>query len=332
MSIHFFNTRKYAVILAVITAFIPLSSRAGEIGTPTTVNGFTFTNFDPSVMGLAGSNANGISNRGHVVVSAFNENGTFFNFAGTPANTTIPLNTGTSATAMAFGINSGGDVVGTENGAAFFLLPHGTPQTLNVLAGMSSAFGINDEGSIVGQFTSPGGQTPGFYLRNSTSSKFVTINAPSGPNILFAQGVNDFGLIVGFYVGNDGQDHGFIANAFKARNGVLTGTPIVDPVIPNVPGEPGATFVFSQLLGVNDAGIAVGYYGDSTTSQHGFVYDTNTGTYTFLDDPAEAFNNGVEVTQITGISNSSELTGFYTDANGIAHSFIACPAYAYCPK
>jgi len=330
MSIHF-KFCKYAAAFALITILIPLSSRAGEIGTPTTVNGFTFTNFDPSVMGLAGSNANGISNRGHVIVSAFNESGTFLNFAGRPSSS-IALNTGTSTTAMAFGINSGGDVVGAHNGAAFFLPLHGTPQNLNVPAGMSSAFGINDEGSIVGQFTSPSGQIPGFYLRNSTSSKLVTINASSGPNVLFAQGINNFGLIVGFYVGNDGQDHGFIANAFKARNGVLTGTPIVDPVIPNVPGEPGATFVFSQLLGVNDAGIAVGYYGDSTTSQHGFVYDTNTGTYTFLDDPAEAFNNGVEVTQITGISNSGELTGFYTDANGIAHSFIACPAYAYCPK
>jgi hypothetical protein len=94
-------------------------------------------------------------------------------------------------------------------------------------------------------------------------------------------------------------------------------------VIPNVPGEPGATFVFSQILAVNDKGIAVGYYGDSTTSQHGFIYNTNTGQYTFLDDPSEAFNNGVEVTQITGINNASEITGFYTDANGLAHGFVA---------
>jgi hypothetical protein len=60
-------------------------------------------------------------------------------------------------------------------------------------------------------------------------------------------------------------------------SGELTGTAITDPVIPPVAGEPGATFVFSQILGVNDHGIAVGYYGDSTTSQHGFIYNTNTG-------------------------------------------------------
>jgi hypothetical protein len=53
--------------------------------------------------------------------------------------------------------------------------------------------------------------------------------------------------------------------------------------------------------------------------------DTNTGKYTFLDDPSEAFDNGVEVTQITGITNSGEITGFYSDANGVFHAFVANP-------
>ena len=64
----------------------------------------------------------------------------------------------------------------------------------------------------------------------------------------------------------------------NAMNRMLTGTPIADPTIPNVAGEPGATLVFSQILGINDHGIAVGYYGDSTTSQHGFLYNTLTGS------------------------------------------------------
>ena len=67
----------------------------------------------------------------------------------------------------------------------------------------------------------------------------------------------------------------------------------------------------------------MGYYGDSTTSQHGYLYNTNTGTYTFLDDPDAAFNNGVEVTQITGINNAGEITGFYSDGNGVFHGFVA---------
>lgn len=38
--------------------------------------------------------------------------------------------------------------------------------------------------------------------------------------------------------------------------------------------------MFSQILGINNMGIAVGYYGDSTTSQHDFLYNTNAGQYT----------------------------------------------------
>ena len=330
MSIQFNACRYVAVlaVLAVIAALVPLPSRAGVIG-GFTANGFTFINFDPSTGALAGSNANGISNKGHVVGTGANANGTFANFTGTPALTTA-LNLG--AQAMAFGINSAGYVVGTDNGAAFFLTPKGVEEPLLVPMGATSAFGISDRGYIVGQFTHANGATPGFFLRSRTNKTFVTIDAPSGPNIVNAQAINNFGLIVGFYVGTDGQDHGLMANLAQAHKGVLTGIAIPDPAIPNVAGEPGAAFVFSQLLGVNDAGIAVGYYGDSTTSQHGFIYNTNTGTYTFLDDPAEAFSNGVEVTQITGIADSGELTGFYTDANAVAHSFTACPPYAFCPN
>ena len=83
--------------------------------------------------------------------------------------------------------------------------------------------------------------------------------------------------------------------------------------------------MFSQMRGINESGIAVGYYGDSTTSQHGFLYDTHTGQYTFLDDPAEQFSDGVEVTQITGITNSGEITGFYSGGNGVFHGFVASP-------
>ncbi len=241
------------------------------------------------------------------------------------------LNLKGSPAAQALGINSAGTVVGTDgNGNAFVLPKGGSAQTLAIPANAASAFGINDKGNIVGQFTS-GSATPGFFVANSGGNGLVAINSPSGPNIVNAQGVNDNGLIAGFYVGTDGQDHGFTANTADARNGSLTGAPIPDPRIPNGAGEPGATFVFSQILGINDHGLAVGYYGDSTSSQHGFFYNTNTGSYDFLDDPSEAFNNGVEVTQITGINNSGDLSGFYSDSNGVFHGFLACPSGTTCP-
>ncbi|MFI5456223.1 MAG: hypothetical protein ACHRXM_12315 [Isosphaerales bacterium] len=291
-------------------------------------NGYQFTNFDGPTPGTAagtGTNMNGISNKGAAVGFTIDNNGNFSNFTANPlkSRTATILNINGSTKAMALGSNSAGTVVGTDgNGNAFFF-NHGKVKTFIPTGGSSAiAFGINDHGTVVGQYVTSTA-TPGFIRVKPNS--YITINAPSGPNTVNAQGINNQGLVVGFYVGTDTQVHGFIASEKAATNGTLTGTAIVDPSIPVVPGEPGASFVFSQILGINDHGIAVGYYGDSTTSQHGFLYNTKTGVYTFLDDPNEAFAKGVEVTQITGITNSGEITGFYSDANGVFHGFVATP-------
>lgn len=293
----------------------------------TILNPYQFTNFDgpnPGTTAGAGTNMNGISNTGTSVGFTIDNNGNFSNFTTNPLWSTkaTPLNINGSTTAMALGVNSFGTVVGTDGNGHAFTLNHGMLKTF-VPPGAKSAtaLGINDHGAIVGQYLTASGTMPGFI--RTPRGAYITINAPSGPNVVNAQGINNQGEVVGFYVGNDGQDHGFVANEKNAVNGVITATPVADPVIPSVAGEPGATFVFSQILGVNDHGIAVGYYGDSTKSQHGFFYNTKTGTYTFLDDPSEAFSTGVEVTQITGITNSGEITGFYSDANGVAHGFVA---------
>ncbi len=290
--------------------------------------GFKFTNFDgptPGTNAGAGTNQNGISNSGTSVGFTIDNSGGFHNFAVNPlkSNSATPLNINGSTTAMAFGINSSGTVVGTDGNGNAFTLSKGKVTTFIPRGGTSAvAFGINDKGTVVGQDV-VGSATPGFIRVNPKT--YITINAPSGPNIVNAQSINNNGLVVGFYVGTDNQDHGFMVNEGKGKHvpATLTATAVADPTIPAVAGEPGATFVFSQILSVNDHGIAVGYYGDSTTSQHGFIYNTNTGKYTFLDDPSAAFDNGVEVTQITGITNSGEITGFYSDANGVFHGFVA---------
>jgi len=297
------------------------------------VGGYTFLNVDGPNAGTnagAGTNLNGLSNRGVAVGFDIDNNGGVHNFVGDVFGTSAVLNISGSPAAMAFGINRADEVVGTDgNGNAFFLRRDKVHTFIPGGGSAATAFGINDNGNIVGQYTL-NNQMPGFFLANHEGG-LVRIDAPSGPDIVNAQGVSQKGEVVGFYVGTDGQDHGFMADVYRGRHGQLTGTAIADSTIPAVAGEPGATFVFSQILGLNNHGIAVGYYGDSTTSQHGFLYDLNTGQYTFLDDPAEAFNNGVEVTQITGINDSGEITGFYSDANGVFHGFFAWPGVLSCP-
>jgi probable HAF family extracellular repeat protein len=138
------------------------------------------------------------------------------------------------------------------------------------------------------------GTTPGFVY---SSGAFTTLNPVVNALVTNAQGINNNGLMTGFYSTDGTHCHGFLFNT-----GTASYTLIADPNVPN--------FVFSQLLGINDKGIVVGYYGTTNISQHGFLYDVATGQYTFLDDPNQAVINGVSVTQITGISDSGEITGF----------------------
>ncbi len=312
--------------LTAFAAVVPCApARAGGLTILDVVNsgGYQFTNFNGPGSNSASTTINGISNNGTIVGFTTPDNANFSNFTANPLTSTNAtlLNINNSTTAMANGINSAGVVVGTDGNNNAFSLNGNSLVTFIPNGGVSAiAFGINDKGLIAGQYTTGNDTTPGFVLNGTT---VATINSPSGPNVVNAQGINNNGLVVGFYMGTDGQDHGFKFNVNSAMNNVGTGTAIADPTIPTVPGEPGATFMFSQILGVNDKGIAVGYYGDSTGSQHGFLYNTNTGTYSFLDDPNEQFDNGVEVTQITGINNSGEITGFYTDQFGAAHGFVA---------
>ncbi len=292
-------------------------------------HGYQFVNFDgPNAGNVAGTGTmvNGIANS--TIVAGFttaSDGTTLTNFTATPSETSKArlVKIDGSTTAMVLGINSTGTVVGTDgHGHAFSLNAHGVLRTLTPNGSSPAvALGINDRVNIVGKYVTPTA-SPGFILVHGGTS-FLTINARSGPNIVNAQGVNNADTVVGFYVGTDGHVHGFVARKSAVAEGTLT--PIADPTIPAVPGEPGATFVFSQILGINDFGISVGYYGDSTGSQHGFIYNAHTGKYTFLDDPNAGFSDGVQVTQITGISNSGEITGFYSDANGVFHGFVATP-------
>ena len=310
----------------------------------TSSGGYQFINFDglsagtfPETGTLQGTLQSGISNTGTSVgrTETFSSiNIILRNFTVNPQKSKtvqlLNINGSTTPLAVAEAVNSSGTVVGTvvgtdNNGFAFYA-SRGRVKTFMVNGAMNTnAFGINDRGTIVGQYVTSTAIS-GFIRVNSKS--YITINAPSGPNAVEARGINNNGLVVGFYVGTDGQDHGFMANEKSAVNGTLTGVAIADPTIPNVPGEPGATFVGSKIFGINDKGIAVGSYLDSTRSEHGFLYNTETGVYTFLDDPGEAFVNDLESTQITGITNSGEITGYYSDANLVFHGFVANPIHS----
>jgi hypothetical protein len=139
--------------------------------------------------------------------------------------------------------------------------------------------------------------------------------------VVNAQGINNNGIVAGFYstdntttpIDANEPQHGFLYNTNTGKY-----TLVPDPTVPT-----GNTFFTTQLLGINDKGIVAGYVQDTNGDQFGLLYNTNTNSYTYLNDPDAASINGVVTTQITGINNSGEITGFFINSDGLAEGFVA---------
>lgn len=277
---------------------------------------YNFTSFDFPGNNGGGTTVNGINNHGDVVGFASDNAATptlFTNAIRNPSGGFSVLSVGVDPLAMANGVNISGTVVGGfSNGQAFRLA--GTAAALPQVNGTTTfetAFGINDTGSIVGQYTDGAtGLTLGFLLRNGAFTVLVpAVNAA----VVNAQSVNNNGLVAGFYSADGVHQHGFLYNPATSTFMIAP-----DPVVANL--------VLTQFLGINDSGIVSGYYQTADGSQHGLLYNINTRSYTFLDDPSAA-RSGVSITQITGINDAGELAGFYVDpVTGLQRGFVAAVA------
>jgi hypothetical protein len=290
-------------ISMLAAAFGAVAAHAGSI--------YTFTTFDGLGDSAGGTTVNGVSNSGAIVGFSSNASGTVLtNFVRNPDGTFTLLNVAGDPMANANGVNKGGMVVGTSGGQAFFL-DHGIFATLPLVTGTetsSAAFGINDGNTVVGQYTDGNTDTtPGFVYANG---QYTVLNPVLNAFATNAQGINNNGLVTGFYSSDGAHQRGFFYNTSTGQY-----TLPADPVQPDL--------FLTQFLGINDKGLAVGYWQDNGGSQHGFLYNVNTHSYTFLDDPSAAANNGVEITQITGINDSNEIVGFYVDGNGVQRGFYA---------
>ncbi len=75
-----------------------------------------------------------------------------------------------------------------------------------------------------------------------------------------------------------------------------------------------ADTTFNQLLGVNDAGTIVGYYGSgsATAPNKGYSVTLQSGTPVFTN---ENFPGSVQ-TQVVGINNTGTTVGFFVDGGG----------------
>ncbi len=180
--------------------------------------------------------------------------------------------------------------------------------------------GINDSRIIVGYF-GDGTQVAnnGYVLvppNHYSVENFTHLSAGDRASQTQAIGINNDSTspkIVGFYTDNNtGVTHGFID-----ANG--TQYTVDDP-------EGNASKVAApvqNLLGVNDAGQASGFWTDNSGLLHGFVvqFGSTPAKATFTEVGPSLFKNAVS-TVVSNITNEREVCGFWTDKNAVSHGFF----------
>jgi hypothetical protein len=219
-----------------------------------------------------------------------------------------------AACALAFGLAVAGPA---SAGAAarrvpytFRTLDNGADLTFNVL------LGINNHNKIAGYHGSGASGFPnkGYLLLPPYGQ--ANYQAENFPGSVQTQvtGLNDTGVSVGFLSYSNDHDPANNANyGFWTRNGHF------HKVV--FPGSGSRTPQVNQLLGVNNHGIAVGFYlsRDGSLNARGYLYNIVTRRFRTVSVPG-----AVSVTA-AGINNHGAVAGYFTTSGGITKGFWRRP-------
>ena len=184
----------------------------------------------------------------------------------------------------------------------------------------TEAQGINDWGTIVGDYVDSSGAVHG-YTRTA-AGKYVSFDAPGadpapGYNCLYfaggtcPQAINDPGAIAGFDGDANGVFHGFVRTAegkIATFDAPGAGT-----------GAGQGTFPDS----INVWGDITGYTVDGNGTAHGFVR-RNDGTITVFDDSDAGTGPGFG-TYASSINDEGAISGVVIDPTGFSHGFVRNP-------
>jgi len=209
--------------------------------------------------------------------------------------------------------------------------------------------GINSHNVISGYFGSgaPGHPNKGYLLDPPYGqSNYVNENFPGSAQTQVT-GLNDKGDTTGFWANAAGTiNHGFVE-----WNGVFASY--------NDPKTPHVKHPVNQLLGINNNGVAVGFYNDAKGNSHAYEVNQATSVYTSIKVPgavsstASAINNNGDIvgtatdsskttsswlmhnghltafqfpggsdTQAFGVNDKDQIVGSYTDGGGVSHGFV----------
>jgi uncharacterized membrane protein len=266
---------------------------------------FTFTSID--FPGATFTTAFGINNHGDIVGAYFIEPPRHALLI--KADQFIPLAPTTilgTNFSQARDINDHGDIVGQFIGDdGFFhgfLLSKGVLTTLDFPgASQTSAFGINESGTVVGLWDlldADGNLLAehGFTWKNGA---FTEVNFPGSVDT-GVLGINARGDFVGGWdAGLDSQTHGFVCS-----NGQCLSFDVPFPEA-----------AFTQADRINALGHITGIYGNETL--HGYLAVGS--NFTRLDFP------GSTATSAWGINSAGQIVGVYGAADGSVHGYLAQP-------
>jgi probable HAF family extracellular repeat protein len=212
--------------------------------------------------------------------------------------------------ALALAGQAGASTVAAPAGAAaatsytFTTLDNARDLTFNQL------LGINSKNVIAGYFGSGAAGHPnkGYLLKPPyAQGDYVNENFPGSVQTQVT-GLNNLGDTCGFWVSGDGTNRGFVE-----WNGVFAS--YTDPSTLKVAGA------VNQLLGINNAGLAVGFYNDAKGNAHPYQLNQATGVFTALHIP-----DAVSATA-AGINNDGDIVGFFTDTSKSTESFLLTPSH-----
>jgi probable HAF family extracellular repeat protein len=244
--------------------------------------------------------AMGINSAGVIAGTAYVDgqpHGVIWNGANRNGSATTDLGAGIYAT----GINDPGVVVG-GNGHAF-VLANGVYQDLGVLTGgdWSSAYGINNSGTVVGYSSLTSGNFGAFVW--TAQSGMQQLGTFGGLNS-YATAINNSGEVIGYASLSSGYEH-----AFSAVGTVMTDLGTLG----------GSSFAY----GINDSGEIVGY-GWPTTGDNPDAFLYLNGMMIDLNSLIPS-GSGWHLLEAYGINDAGQIVGEGL-LNGQSHAFLLDPA------
>jgi hypothetical protein len=166
------------------------------------------------------------------------------------------------------------------------------------------AQGINRFGRFVGDYTDPTTNlVRGYIGKDAKAKKGIKLHVKNGG--FAGRGIDKAGDIAGWYYDpTTGLQRGYLIPA-----GTTKATLIDYP-----------SAEYTVVEGMNNNGLVVGQWEDTSSVIHGFIYTVSSASYVSLDAP------GATLTQVWNINDNNVIT-----ASSSAGSFVYCMTSKGCP-